>query len=258
MTSRHTGTPTNPAAGSPVPVRAAQATVPGGPSFSGPPLEGEGGNTSPAACSPPPRALTGPRAAGDSPSSPQLRRERAAAERPTSGAGADAPLLGSAPGQRRTSAPAGGALASTQADSVPPDRPNPIAAAMSEAQLDAHVRELCKGLGLLRYHTHDSRRSPSGFPDLVCVGPRGVLFRELKRQRGKVSAEQQEWLDALTAAGESAAVWRPASLLSGAIAAELAAISAWRVRRGQRCVCDTYGSCPEGCPMCPVCGGQAA
>jgi hypothetical protein len=137
-----------------------------------------------------------------------------------------------------------------------------MAAAMSENRgpdsLDAHVRRLCDGLGLLRYHTHDSRRSPSGFPDLVCVGPRGVLYRELKRQRGKVSAEQQQWLDALTAAGQNAAVWRPASLLSGAIAAELAGISAWRTRRGTRCVCDAYGSCPQGCAMCAVCGGEVA
>lgn len=228
MTSRHTGTPTNPAAGSPVPVRAAQATVPGGPSFSGPPLEGEGGNTSPAACSPPPRALAGPRAAGDSLSSPQLRRERAAAERPTSGAGADAPLLGSAPGQRRTSAPAGGALASTQADSVPPDRPNPIAAAMSEDRgpdsLDAHVRKLIKDLGLRAYHTHDSRRSPSGFPDWVITGKR-TIYRELKREGKNPTEAQQDWLDALAAALDDAAVWRPSDLLSGQIQAELVAIS---------------------------------
>ncbi len=124
--------------------------------------------------------------------------------------------------------------------------------------LDAHVRKLCEGLGLLRYHTHDSRRSPRGYPDLTICGPRGVLFRELKTQRGKVTYEQQEWLDALTLAGQNAGVWRPASLLSGAIAAELAAISAWRVRRGSRCVCDAYGSCPQGCAMCAVCGGGAA
>ena len=94
--------------------------------------------------------------------------------------------------------------------------------------LDAHVRRLCDDLGLLRYHTHDSRRSPSGFPDLVCVGPRGVLFRELKTQRGKVSAPQREWLDALAAAGADADIWRPSDLLSGRIAAELVAIAGLR------------------------------
>src|SRR6185437_6320236 len=139
---------------------------------------------------------------------------------------------------------------------------NLIASAMTEDRgrdsLDARIRRLCEDLGLLRYHTHDSRRSPAGYPDLTIVGPRGVLFRELKTQRGKISAEQQRWLDALTAAGQNAAVWRPASLLSGAIAAELTAISAWRVRRGTRCVCDAYGSCPKGCPWCPVCRDEVA
>ena len=137
-----------------------------------------------------------------------------------------------------------------------------VAAAMSENRgrdsLDARIRRLCEDLGLLRYHVFDARRSAPGFPDLVIAGPRGVLFRELKTQRGKVTPEQQRWLDALTAAGQNAAVWRPASLLSGAIAAELTAISAWKVRRGTRCVCDAYGSCPQGCAMCPVCGGEAA
>jgi len=137
-----------------------------------------------------------------------------------------------------------------------------IAARMSEDRgpdsLDAHVRRLCKDLGLLRYHTRDSRGSVRGYPDLTICGIGGVLFRELKTQRGTVKPEQQAWLDALTAAGQSAAVWRPASLLSGAIAAELAAISVWRTRRGSLCVCDAYGSCPQGCAMCPVCGGEAA
>jgi len=78
-----------------------------------------------------------------------------------------------------------------------------------EAELQAHIMLLCRTLGLLVYHTHDSRRSQAGFPDLVIVGAKGVLFRELKKADGKVSPEQQEFLDALTAAGCDAAVWRP-------------------------------------------------
>ena len=94
--------------------------------------------------------------------------------------------------------------------------------------LDAHVRRLCDDLGLLRYHTHDSRRSPRGFCDLVICGLGGVAFRELKTQRGKVSREQQVWLDALAAAGADAGTWRPADLLSGRIARELAALAGLR------------------------------
>jgi hypothetical protein len=103
-----------------------------------------------------------------------------------------------------------------------------IAAAMSEdrgpGSLDAHVRRLMKDLNLRSYHTRDSRGSARGYPDWTITGKR-VLFRELKSQRGRVTAEQQEWLDALTAAGEDAKVWRPSSLLSGQVAHELASIS---------------------------------
>ena len=75
----------------------------------------------------------------------------------------------------------------------------------------------------LRYHTHDSRRSAPGFPDLVLVNTRTgrVLFRELKTNKGRVSPEQQEWLDGLTACGMDAGAWRPNDLDSGRILAEL-------------------------------------
>jgi hypothetical protein len=102
---------------------------------------------------------------------------------------------------------------------------------MSEAELEGGMRRLLRDLpGVLWYHTHDSRRSPSGFPDLVLAGPGGVLFRELKRQGKKPTAAQDEWLCALTDAGQDAGVWRPDSLLDGTIALELAAIAGVVVR----------------------------
>ena len=58
------------------------------------------------------------------------------------------------------------------------------------------------------YHTGDSRKSNAGFPDLVMVRER-VVYAELKKQSGKVSPEQQVWIDALRAAGEEVYVWRP-------------------------------------------------
>ena len=115
----------------------------------------------------------------------------------------------------------------------PAARFHTLAAAMSEDRgrnsLDWHVRKLMKDLGLLGYHTKDSRGSREGYPDWTIVGSR-TLFRELKREGKNPTAAQQVWLDALTAAGEDADVWRPSDLYSGRIARELVAISELYVR----------------------------
>jgi hypothetical protein len=97
------------------------------------------------------------------------------------------------------------------------------ATAMTEAALQARVLGHARATGWLAYHTHDSRRSQPGFPDLVLVSERRgrVLFRELKTERGRLSEPQQQWLRALTAAGEDAGVWRPADLLSDRVLNEL-------------------------------------
>lgn len=69
---------------------------------------------------------------------------------------------------------------------------------------------LAKLRGWVWYHTHDSRRSPAGFPDLVLVRGRRLVFAELKREGEKPTAEQQRWLDALAATGAvEAYLWRP-------------------------------------------------
>ncbi len=86
------------------------------------------------------------------------------------------------------------------------------------------VLEACRVMGLLVYHTHDSRHSEAGFPDLVIVGPGGCLFRELKGDGGKVSPAQQKWVDALVAAGQDAGFWWPDDLRSGRITRELTAL----------------------------------
>ena len=100
----------------------------------------------------------------------------------------------------------------------------PAAAAMSERELENSVRRYLVDLSLRWYHTFDSRRSPSGFPDLVIVG-RGVIYRELKTAKGKLTAAQSQWLDTLTAAGQDACVWRPSDFYSGRIANELVAVA---------------------------------
>jgi hypothetical protein len=85
---------------------------------------------------------------------------------------------------------------------------------MSENELLANVREIAKLNGWETYHTHDSRRSDAGWPDLVLASAaqRRTLFIELKKRTGRVSDAQQKWLDLLALCGQEVAVWRPADM----------------------------------------------
>lgn len=82
---------------------------------------------------------------------------------------------------------------------------------MLERDFQKRVTDLCRHLGLRYYHTHDSRRSPAGFPDLVIVG-NWVIFAELKAEGGRVSKDQLAWIDDLELAGADAYLWRPSDL----------------------------------------------
>jgi hypothetical protein len=100
-----------------------------------------------------------------------------------------------------------------------------VAARMPEAELQTKVLRLATDLGFLAYHTHDSRRSQRGWPDLVLAHPgRGrLLFRELKQQGKYPTPEQRRWLTTLEATGADVGVWRPMDLLSERVLAELRA-----------------------------------
>jgi len=107
---------------------------------------------------------------------------------------------------------------------------------MSEAELDSGVRRILgdlkkRGRPVLAYHPWSSKHSAGGFPDWCLCGPGGVAWRELKRAGEEPRPDQAEWLDALTAAGMSAGVWYPESLLDGTIARELAALAGMGGRR---------------------------
>ncbi len=78
----------------------------------------------------------------------------------------------------------------------------------SEKKFMARVRKLASDLGWLDYHTHDSRRSEAGFPDLVLVRER-VVYVELKTNKGRLTAAQKDWIDRLKEAGAEVRVWRP-------------------------------------------------
>lgn len=96
---------------------------------------------------------------------------------------------------------------------------------MSEAQLEEHVRCICHDVGVIYVHQRDSRGTTKGLPDDLLIGPGGLLFRELKRQDGKVSPEQAAMHAALAEAGADVATWRPSDLISGDIAWQITAIS---------------------------------
>ena len=102
-----------------------------------------------------------------------------------------------------------------------------VAASMSEAAFQVQVITLARSMGWREYHTYDSRRSAAGFPDLVLVHPkRGLLFRELKTAKGRVSKAQDEWILDLATAGADVDVWRPADLFNGVIVDSLRGVGA--------------------------------
>ena len=86
--------------------------------------------------------------------------------------------------------------------------PAPPPLDISEAQWQRLVCDLASVCGWTFYHTHDSRRSPAGFPDLVLVRER-VLFVELKTERGRLRPEQRAWGMSLMLAGQDWRWWKP-------------------------------------------------
>lgn len=82
--------------------------------------------------------------------------------------------------------------------------------AETEAGFMATVTDYARLNGWLVYHTHDSRRSTAGFPDLVLVRAGVLIFAELKTAKGRVSFEQEEWLAALRETHSCVFLWRPA------------------------------------------------
>lgn len=111
-----------------------------------------------------------------------------------------------------------------------------------EDELLAGAFDVAKRLGILAYHplpaqfsdgryTTPAQGDGKGWPDAVFAGAGGHIFRELKATKGRVSAEQQKWMDRLAAGGADVAVWRPADLLSGRITRELTAIKRPRSTR---------------------------
>jgi hypothetical protein len=93
---------------------------------------------------------------------------------------------------------------------------------LSEKDFQKQVLDLARLYGWKVAHFHDSRRQvkpgvfvgdkdAAGFPDLVLVRPPELLFMELKRELGKTTELQDEWLASLRACGLEAEVVRPSN-----------------------------------------------
>lgn len=89
---------------------------------------------------------------------------------------------------------------------------------MSEEDLLRACVDLAQLFGILVHHSRPAWTGKGwrtaivghkGLPDLIVAGRRGVLYRELKSTRGRLTAEQITWGDRLTLAGSDFAVWRP-------------------------------------------------
>ena len=74
------------------------------------------------------------------------------------------------------------------------------------------VVKLARLCGWRPYHTHDSRRSAAGFPDLILIKDAELIAAELKAgARTSTTPEQLYWLGSVQPAcsGCVALVWRP-------------------------------------------------
>ncbi len=84
---------------------------------------------------------------------------------------------------------------------------------LTERDWERQIVNLAKTLGWRCYHTLRSKGSQPGFPDWTLVRDR-VVFLELKREDGKLSEPQKEWLGALLSANAEAYVARPRDLVT--------------------------------------------
>lgn len=67
--------------------------------------------------------------------------------------------------------------------------------------------------GYLFYHTHDSRGSDKGLPDVIATNGTRILFAELKSSTGKLTPEQNVWLKMLENTGlVDVRIWRPVDI----------------------------------------------
>ncbi len=79
-----------------------------------------------------------------------------------------------------------------------------------EKEWQKRVEGALRQYGWLVYHTLRSKGSTPGYPDICAVKGERLLYAELKTEKGKLSAAQNEWMDALARVPcAETYIWRP-------------------------------------------------
>lgn len=87
--------------------------------------------------------------------------------------------------------------------------PKELLRSIPEADIQAQIIELAGFNRWLVYHTHDSRRSQEGFPDLVLARAPRLILAEVKREGARLDPAQEKWAVVLAACpGIEYYVWR--------------------------------------------------
>lgn len=97
-----------------------------------------------------------------------------------------------------------------------------LAPHITERELQDQVIELARLFGWRSAHFRPARTAygwrtavqgdGKGWPDLIALRGDRCIAAELKTTRGKLTAEQQAWLDDWRAVGAEVFVWTPADL----------------------------------------------
>ena len=91
---------------------------------------------------------------------------------------------------------------------------------ISEAEFQTAIMDMAAWFGWRRFHPRTVQilkgahltpyKGEGGFPDLVLVHrSKGIIFAELKAQKGRMSSSQELWRADLEAAGAEYHLWRP-------------------------------------------------
>lgn len=89
-----------------------------------------------------------------------------------------------------------------------PEKP-PVDDESAEKAFQEAVIKVAREHGWSEYHTYNSRRSKSGWFDLVLVRPPVIIFAELKSAGGRTTAAQERWIELLRECQQRVYVWKP-------------------------------------------------